>query len=216
MCFAPQRHGLFRHLNFQKWSEDAVFCTFSLPNVLRATTACNFYFLICRDVSAPAALASLLFNRPEPQNIGKQQCFATSLPFRAAASSPFLIFSTSELLPSCSAFPSVHIVVSLAQTSFDEHGITRAGVSLLSTWLNPHHQPQPWPGPWIPASQCSVVHLWKMWGGRQKYYTKKEVRHHVLLLSFLRRGVVRQPTVSTYLSIYPSIYHLRASLSRSN
>ena len=42
MCFAPQRRALFRHLNFQKWSENGVFCTFSLGNVLRATTACTF------------------------------------------------------------------------------------------------------------------------------------------------------------------------------
>ena len=28
MCFAPQRRALFRHLNFQKWSEDGGFCTF--------------------------------------------------------------------------------------------------------------------------------------------------------------------------------------------
>ena len=92
MCFAPQRRALFRHLNFQKWSETEVFCTFSLLNVLRATAACNlfrhlncqkcsetqvfctfslqnllrataacnFSFLISPDVSAPAALASLL------------------------------------------------------------------------------------------------------------------------------------------------------------
>ena len=33
MCFAPQRRALFQHLNFQKWSEVAVFC---------ATTACTF------------------------------------------------------------------------------------------------------------------------------------------------------------------------------
>ena len=26
MCFAPQRCALFRHLNFQKWSENGVFC----------------------------------------------------------------------------------------------------------------------------------------------------------------------------------------------
>ena len=58
MCFAPQRRtlfrhlnfqkwrALFRHLNFQKWSEVGVFCAFLLGNVLRATTACNFSFLI--------------------------------------------------------------------------------------------------------------------------------------------------------------------------
>ena len=39
--------------------------------------------------SAPAALASLLFEPPEPQIIGKTQCFATFLPFRASASSFF-------------------------------------------------------------------------------------------------------------------------------
>ena len=28
MCFAPQRRALFRHLNFQKWSDNGVLCTF--------------------------------------------------------------------------------------------------------------------------------------------------------------------------------------------
>ena len=42
MCLAPQRRALFRHLNFQKWSEAGVLCTFWLRNVLRATTACTF------------------------------------------------------------------------------------------------------------------------------------------------------------------------------
>ena len=42
MCFAPQRRALFRHLNFQKWSEPLVFCTFWLGNVLGATTARAF------------------------------------------------------------------------------------------------------------------------------------------------------------------------------
>ena len=43
MCFAPRRRALFRHLNFQKWSDAGVFCTFWLGNVLRATTACTFF-----------------------------------------------------------------------------------------------------------------------------------------------------------------------------
>ena len=89
MCFAPQRHALFQHLNFQKWSGAEVLCTFSLRNRLRATTACNFSSLISPDVSAPAALASLLFDPPEPRNHEKTQCFATFLPFRAPASSFF-------------------------------------------------------------------------------------------------------------------------------
>ena len=119
MCFAPQRRALFRHRNFQKWSGPGVFCTFWLGNVLRATTACtfstsqlpkvvrtpgvlyiltwkcascNFSSLIWPAGSAPAALASLLFDPPEPQIIGKTQCFATFLPFRASVSSVFLLF----------------------------------------------------------------------------------------------------------------------------
>ena len=75
MCFAPQRRALFRHCNFQKWSDNGVFCTFWLGNVLRATTACNFSSLIWPAGSAPAALASLLFDPPEPQIIGKNTVF---------------------------------------------------------------------------------------------------------------------------------------------
>ena len=73
MCFAPQRRALFRHHNFQKWSEAEVFLVFSVANVLRAT--------IWPDGSAPAALASLLFDPPEPQIIGKTQCLRLSYLF---------------------------------------------------------------------------------------------------------------------------------------
>ena len=85
ICFAPQRRALFRHLNFQKWSEREVALAFSVANVLRATMACNFFI----SHLASAALASLLFDPPEPQIIGTTQCFATFLPFRAPGSSFF-------------------------------------------------------------------------------------------------------------------------------
>ena len=81
MCFAPQRRALFRHLRFQKWSEPLAFCTFWLGNVLRATTACNFSSLLWPAGSAPAALASLLFDPPEPQIIGKTLCSRLSYLF---------------------------------------------------------------------------------------------------------------------------------------
>ena len=121
ICFAPQRRALFRHLNFQKWSEHVVLLTCWLRNVLRATTACNFSSLICPAGSAPAALASLLFDSPEPQIIGKPQCFATFLPFRGPGSSFFwdflflLLFSSLTLFSDSShqCFSSVHIVGSL-------------------------------------------------------------------------------------------------------
>ena len=61
-------------------------------------TACNCSSLIWPDDSAPAALASLLFDPPEPQNIGKTQCFATFLPFPAPASFFFWLFLISDLL----------------------------------------------------------------------------------------------------------------------
>ena len=89
MSFAPQRRALFRHHNFQKCSERVVLLAFSLANALRATTACNFSSLIWPASSAPAALASPLFEPPEPQLIGKTQCFATFLPFRAPGCSFF-------------------------------------------------------------------------------------------------------------------------------
>ena len=123
MCFAPQRRALFRHLNFQKWSEPLVFCTSWLRNVLRATTACTFSTSQLPKVVRPwcvlhiltskcasrhngvhffiAPVASWLrtrrfseptFDPPEPQIIGKTQCFATFLPFRASASSVFWLF----------------------------------------------------------------------------------------------------------------------------
>ena len=75
-----------------KSSEPGVLCAFWLGNVLRATTACTFSSLIWPAGSAPAALASLLFDPPEPQIIGKTQWIATFLPFRASASSFFWLF----------------------------------------------------------------------------------------------------------------------------
>ena len=112
MCFAPQRRALFRHLNFQKWSENGVFYAFWLRNVLRATTACNFSSLIWPDVSAPAALASLLFNFPGPQIIGKNVVNRDISTF--LRSCIFFLLTLSLLSdPFHICFPSVHIVGSL-------------------------------------------------------------------------------------------------------
>ena len=90
-----------------------VLCTFWLRHVLRATTACNFSSLIWPAGSAPAALASLLFD-PPPQIVGKTQCFATFLPFRAPGSSFFWLFLLSDLLFSSLLFSdSSHLCFSL-------------------------------------------------------------------------------------------------------
>ena len=140
MCFAPQRRALFRHLNFQKWSDTEVLCTFWLRHVLRATTACTFstsqlpkssptlrcfvHFnfemcfapkrraifssLIWPDGSAPAALASLLF---EPQIIGKNTVFRDFPTFSRICI--FFLLTLSLLWSSLFYFSSVHIVGSL-------------------------------------------------------------------------------------------------------
>ena len=71
MCFAPQRRALFRHRNFQKWSEGEVFFLLFHLQMCFAPQ-CTFSSLIWPDGSVPAALASLLFDPPEPQIIGKK------------------------------------------------------------------------------------------------------------------------------------------------
>ena len=121
MCFAPQWRALFRHLNFQKCSGREVFLAFHLQMCFAPQRRALFSSRIWPAGSPPAALASLLFNPPEPQIIGKTQCFATFLPFRAPGSSFFgdflflifflLLFSSLTLF--ISAFLSVHIVGSL-------------------------------------------------------------------------------------------------------
>ena len=123
MCFAPQRRALFRHRNFQKWSEPGVFCTCWLQNVLRTTTACKFSSLIWPAGSAPAALASLLFDPPDSGATNHRkntvfrdfQCFTTFLPFRAPASISLHLLSSDLVSSDCYhlCFSTVHIVGSL-------------------------------------------------------------------------------------------------------
>ena len=114
MCFAPQRRALFRHRNCQKWSEPGVFCTFWLRNVLRATTACNFSSLIWPDGSAPAALASLLFDFStlrshkslEKHNVSRLSYLFAHLRLLSSDSFSSLIFSL-LLFSSLWLFPSL-------------------------------------------------------------------------------------------------------------
>ena len=68
----------FRHRNFQNWSGNVVFC---------ASAACHLSFLCWTATSAPAALASLLFEHQEPRIIKRTQRFATFLTFGTCVSS---------------------------------------------------------------------------------------------------------------------------------
>ena len=89
MCFSPQRRTIFRHLKYKKRFGADMFCTFWLGNVLLATVACNFWFLLWPHESAPAALTGLLFDWPDTGTIKKKQNLATSLTFGADVSSFF-------------------------------------------------------------------------------------------------------------------------------
>ena len=107
MCFAPQWRVLFQQLNFQKCSGNGVPLPFGLPNVLPARAVCTFstsqlpkvirtwqfftvltskraschngvhFFNSSTSKSAPRTVCFLLLDLPEPQNLGKTQCFAT-------------------------------------------------------------------------------------------------------------------------------------------
>ena len=113
------RHNGVHHLNFQTWSETVSFLHFWL---LRATGAWSFSSPISPDGSAPAALASLLFDPSRATNHGKTQCFATLPTFSRACIFLLLFLLTLSLLWSSfcfssllwvfhtSAFSSVHIV----------------------------------------------------------------------------------------------------------
>ena len=119
LCFTPQRRAIFRHPNFQKWPEPEplMFLTFWIANVLRATAACKFSFLIWPGGFAPAALASLLLDPPDPQNIGKTQRFATFLTLRVCIFF-LLTVSLSLFCSSRFCFSSIHIVGSLWKFDF--------------------------------------------------------------------------------------------------
>ena len=82
---------------------------FSLSQLLKVLQV-----FIWPDVSAPAALAGLLFDPPEPRIIRKTQWIATFLPSRAPASSFFWLFLFSDLLSSDLLFAdSYHLCFSI-------------------------------------------------------------------------------------------------------
>ena len=101
MSVAPHRRALFRHLNFQVWSErEGVFNFFTCKCASRHN---GVHFFISHLASW---LRTRRFSEPtfrplwSPQIIGKTQCFATFLPFRAPGSSFFWLFLFSDLLSS--------------------------------------------------------------------------------------------------------------------
>ena len=77
-----------------------VLCTFWLRNVLPRHNGVHFFISHLASWLRTRRFSEPLFDPPEPQIIGKTQCFATFLPFGASASSVFLLFLSSTLLSS--------------------------------------------------------------------------------------------------------------------
>ena len=104
-----------RHLNFQKWSDHGVFCTFWLRNVLRATTPCTF---------SSSQLPKLLWT---PQFLTH---FTSKCASRHNAVHVFNI-STSKSGPILRCFVPFHFEIGFAPQR-------RATVHLLSPQMSPH------------------------------------------------------------------------------
>ena len=104
MRFAPQPRALFRHLNFQKWSEREVLFSFFTYKCASRHNGVQFFishlarWLRTRRFSEPT------FRPSGATNHWKKQCFAPLLPFRASASSFFWLFLFSDLLSSTLLF----------------------------------------------------------------------------------------------------------------
>ena len=116
----------------------------------------------------PAALASLLFDLLEPQIIGKTQCFATFLPFRAPASSFFWLFLFSDLLSSALlfsilllhlCFSSVHIVGSLT---------SKIPSNIFGKWSSTINLGSTYPKCWIFFGETSINGLDLNFGAKNR------------------------------------------------
>ena len=120
MCFAPQRRALFRHLNFQKWSDVGVFCTFWLRMCFAPQRPETVH--LSSDHMAPhpplsrAYFSTLRSHKSfEKRSVLRRSYLFAHLDFLSSETFSFWIFLllfSYLTLPTC-AFPSVHIVGSL-------------------------------------------------------------------------------------------------------
>ena len=91
----PSRHNGVHFFNISTSKSGPIlrcFIHFDLEMCFAPQQRAIFHLSSGQLAPHPPPLASLLFDPQEPQIIGKTQCFATFLPFRASASSFFLLF----------------------------------------------------------------------------------------------------------------------------
>jgi len=104
MCFAPQRRALFRHRNFQKWSEPGVFCTFLTSKCASCHKGVHFFishlarWLRTRRFSEPT------FRLSGATNHWKNIVFRDFPTFSRIWASFFWLFLFSDLLSSTLLF----------------------------------------------------------------------------------------------------------------
>ena len=124
MCFAPQRRALFRHLNFQKWSENGVFFCILTSKCASRHNGVQFFisrlasWLRTRRFSEPTFRPSGVRSHKslEKHSVSRLSYLFAHLHLLSSYSfSSTLLSSNLSLLsaPSLLCFSSVHIVGSL-------------------------------------------------------------------------------------------------------
>ena len=121
MCFAPQRRALFRHLNFQKWSEPLVLWTFLL-----------------RKVFAPQRPA--LFQHLNFQKWSENGVFCAFWLRNVLRATTACTFSTSQLPKVVRTWCILHILTSKCAS---RHNGVQFFISHLASWLRTRRFSEP-------------------------------------------------------------------------
>ena len=124
MCFSLQPRAIFRHRNFKKWSAPELFLCILTWKCASRYSGVQFFMSPLNSYLRTRRFSEVTFRPSRQTNHWKTQHFATSLTFRACASSFYfraivsssfwlyffsLLFHLLTLLL-CSAFSTVHIV----------------------------------------------------------------------------------------------------------
>ena len=120
MCFTPQRRALFRHLNFQKWSEPGVLCTFWLRNGF-AHNGVNFFDILTSKSGPTLVCLYILTSKCASRHNGVH-------------------FSTSQL-PKVVRTPGVFNILTSKRAS--RHNGVQFFISPLASWLRTRRFSEP-------------------------------------------------------------------------
>ena len=116
MCFAPQRRALFRHRNFQKWSEAGVFCTFWLQKCASCHNGVQLFISHLASCLRTRRFSEPTFRPSGDTNESRLSYLFAHLHLLSSDSFSSTLLSSNLSLLSASAllcFSSVHMVGSL-------------------------------------------------------------------------------------------------------